>query len=165
MVSRAMLDGRAEALLKLVRHVEPRLERLEILAPQGVSRVYGVVAGRPVLWSHFGAGVQRALTYGLDLIRAKGGVLLIDELETGIHWTALREVCAWLARSANELDVQVFATTHSVETVDALIEASRGDADELVLFHLERSNGAVSVQRYGEELLDRVRFERGLEVR
>lgn len=54
-----------------------------------------------------------------DLLGSKPDLFLIDELENGIHWTALRKVWRGLAEIAEALDIQIFATTHSKECLEA----------------------------------------------
>ena len=70
-----------------------------------------------------GDGVRRVLTIALGLIEAQNGVLLIDEIETAIHKDALVAVFQWLVRAAAYYNVQLFATTHSLEAVDAVLMA------------------------------------------
>ena len=59
------------------------------------------------------------------IVEAMDGILLIDEIETAIHYSALREVFKWMIEAANQYKVQIFAyNTHSSEALDALLECS-----------------------------------------
>jgi len=62
------------------------------------------------------------------------------------------------------LNVQLFATTHSLEAVDAMLMAQIGVPDQLVAFHLPE-HGTGQAKRFSGELLDNLRFERGLDIR
>jgi hypothetical protein len=62
------------------------------------------------------------------------------------------------------LDVQLFATTHSLETVDAMLAASDTETD-LVLYRLEKWELQTKVIRLEREILQRVREDLGQEVR
>jgi hypothetical protein len=62
------------------------------------------------------------------------------------------------------LDVQLFATTHSLETVDAMLGASDTETD-LVLYRLEKWELQTKVIRLEREILQRVREDLGQEVR
>jgi AAA15 family ATPase/GTPase len=53
--------------------------------------------------------------------------LLIDEIENGLHWSILPKVWRFLVETARVLDVQVFATTHSKDCIEALAELHRTD--------------------------------------
>jgi AAA15 family ATPase/GTPase len=92
------------------------------------------------------------------------GALLIDEIETAIHKDALATVFQWLIRACEFLDVQLFATTHSLEAIDALLTAQHDDGAAVVVFHLPEPGGEV-VKRFEGEVLDNLRFERGLDIR
>ncbi len=117
--------------------------------------------------SIFGDAMRRSVLLAATLPRLKdGGILLIDEVETGIHVRALGRVFDWLVAAARRLGVQVFVTTHSLEALDALISApSANPADDVVAFHLTQSEAGTACKRFGGDLLHRLRFERGLDVR
>jgi len=97
-----------------------------------------------------GDGMWRLLALALSAVRAKGGALLVDEIDTGVHYTALPEVWRFLLEVSEQLDVQVFATTHSRDCVEALAEAleARGDS-------------AATVQRIEAGRRESVVFEAG----
>ncbi|MCY2962387.1 MAG: AAA family ATPase [Planctomycetota bacterium] len=114
----------------------------------------------------FGDGVRRAilLANSLNMLQG-GGLLLIDEVETGIHVSALQSVFSWLAKAARELDVQIVATTHSLEAVDAIAESVGDRMEDLVTIHLEQKAHQTIGKRFSGDLLRRIREERGLDVR
>ena len=107
-----------------------------------------------------GDGVRRAFHLAALLSELNhGGVLLIDEVEVGMHTSVLSEVFRWLGQACLKLGIQLFATTHSLEAVDAIV-ASLPD-DSLCLYRLEEK----ATKRYSGELLRTARFELGQEVR
>jgi energy-coupling factor transporter ATP-binding protein EcfA2 len=164
--SEARLSGFQESIRKLLNELDPRILGLEILAPQGKPILYlqDSVAGlSPV--SAFGDGIRRALLIALTLPRMAGGVLLIDEIETAIHVSALGKVFGWMLKACKQYRVQLFATTHSLEAVDAILGADTTEAEDIVGFRLARTGDRTAAKRYGEDLLKRMRYERGLDVR
>ena len=62
------------------------------------------------------------------------------------------------------MNVQLFATTHSLETVDAMLDASDSETD-LVLYRLEKRESQTKAIRLDRETLHIVRDELGQEVR
>lgn len=105
--------------------------------------------------SSFGEGVRRIFEIGLLCASAQGGVLLIDEFENAIHTELLGQFTHLIHELATALNVQLFLTTHSKETIDAwLLNGSR--TDEVVGYALGRAENQVSVQRYGGEQLRRL---------
>ena len=165
-LSEATLKGQKFSVIEVVRLVDPDIEDLEILSRTGI---------RPTLYvrhkktgftplSALGDGVRRVLAIALTLSSVQHGVLLIDEIETAIHKDALTTIFQWLVRACDYFDVQLFTTTHSLEAIDALLTAQVADPAEVVAFHLPE-RGAGIIKRFEGDILDNLRFERGLDIR
>ena len=45
------------------------------------------------------------------------GLIFIDEIENGIHYSVQKDVWNAIGKLARDLDIQVFATTHSLEMI------------------------------------------------
>lgn len=63
----------------------------------------------------FGDGVIKIMRVLLGIIGAKGKRLMIDEIETGIHFSRLKDYWKTVITLCKKYDVQLFATTHSLE--------------------------------------------------
>ena len=72
----------------------------------------------------FGDGALRILGVALALVRSRGGFLLIDEAENGIHYSIQSEFWRMVLRTAHENNVQVIATTHSYDCVTGFAQAA-----------------------------------------
>lgn len=70
---------------------------------------------KPVPLSSFGHGMKRFFNIILAIACAKNGVLLIDEIENGIHYSVLGEVWTLIFELAKLNNCQIIATTHSWE--------------------------------------------------
>jgi AAA15 family ATPase/GTPase len=110
----------------------------------------------------FGDGFKRTLIIALTALTTVNGVLLIDEIETSIHVSALSRVFSWLIKTCNHLNTQLFVTTHSLEAIDAMLQPEI-TTDNVVAFRLNSDGEAP--QRFSGNLLHRLRSERGLDVR
>jgi hypothetical protein len=113
------------------------------------SRVYP----NPIPLRTFGDGVNRLFGIILSLSCAKGGVLLVDEIENGLHHSILTKVWAVIFQMARTLNVQVFATTHSWDCIKSFQEAANNDAEEGVLVRLTLKGDAVIPTLLREEQL------------
>lgn len=131
---------------------------------QGALYLQHARSGRTPL-SAFGDGVRRVLLMALALVSASGGDLLIDEIETAIHISVLGGVFKWLVDSCRKQDVQLFATTHSLEALDAILTASKDDLGAIVGYRFASPEEGAPPKRYEGEQLSRLRFDRGLDVR
>jgi len=148
----------------LLAQVDPRISGVEVLAPDGRGRLFvRDAAGGLVPISVYGDGVRRCLMLAAAVVRARGGLLLVDEIETAIHVAALGEVFGWLVRACVDNDVQLFATTHSLEAIDALLSADA--TEELTTFRLTPTERGVVAKGVSGDMLGRLRFDRGLDIR
>lgn len=95
---------------------------------------------RPVPLNSLGDGMLRILQLVLKIFPARGGFLLIDEFENGLHFGVQEKVWTLLFELAHKLDIQVFATTHSWDCIEsfAKVAVARKDVDG-VLFRVGKS--------------------------
>ena len=157
-----------DLVLQLIRQFDSDIIDIKIASFRGARPAIYLNHKRlgPAPLSIFGDALRRAVLLASTLHALKGGgVLLIDEIETGIHVSALQRVFAWLANAAKQLDVQIIATTHSLEAVDAIAQSVTDRSDDLVTFHLDQTADETRAKRIPSELLLRLRRERGLDVR
>ena len=166
--SRYLLGREKGSLLKLIQEFDPEINGITLASLRGVRPAIYLeherLGSAPL--SVFGDALRRAVLLAGTIPSLKGGgVLLIDEIETGIHASKLNRVLGWLAEVARELRVQVVATTHSLEAVDAIAHAIQATAPDLVTFHLDQTKEQTTVKRIDAGLLSRLRSERGLDVR
>ena len=95
---------------------------------------------RPVPLNSMGDGMLRVLQLALKLFAAKGGFLLIDEFENGLHYSVQEKVWGLLFEVAERHNIQIFATTHSWDCIESFtkVAVARIETDG-VLFRLGRS--------------------------
>jgi len=104
------------------------------------------------------------MSIGLGLAGGEDGLTLIDEIENGIHYSAQPDLWRMIFETAQELDVQVFATTHSHDCVQAFQRVAGDYKDEegmLIQLRRKRSDPEeiVAVTIDEEELQDALRFQ------
>ena len=109
--------------------------------------------------------MRRALLIAATIPAIRGGVLLIDEIEAALHVSVLDSVLRVLRWAAERYNVQVFATTHSLEAVDAVTKAFKQDEGSLALYRLRHEEGLIQARRLSGETLKEMRYEGGLDVR
>ena len=64
-----------------------------------------------------GDGMTRIFHIILALVNARNGFLLVDEFENGLHWSVHPKLWNIIFRLAEDLNVQVFVTTHSQDCI------------------------------------------------
>ena len=121
---------------------------------------------RPVPLKSLGDGATRLFGFALALANCRGGLLLIDEAENGIHHTVHEDFWRMILETARANDVQVLATTHGWDCIRGFARAATADRDaEGVLVRLEKdAEGGLRAVEYSEEEL-KTAAEQGIEVR
>ena len=97
--------------------------------------------------SSFGDGMRRIFEVGLLFASVQGGVLLIDEFENAIHTALLVPFTRMVQELAVELNVQIFLTTHSKETLDAFI-GNEYKTEDIAGYAIGRADGSAGVRRF-----------------
>ncbi len=153
----------AEPVLEALRIVEPRLISVEDSTASGAAMIWVDVGLQELLpLSTMGAGMTHVARFVLRAASAPGGVMLVDEIENGLHHSVLPDVWRVVAKVARNSDVQIFATTHSFECIEAAHEALGPDGFRL--YRLEADEGVNRCQTYSPEATDAA-ILRNIEVR
>lgn len=112
-----------------------------------------------------GDGIWRMLGLTLAIVNAKDGFLLVDEIDTGLHFSTMSNMWKLIWETAKRLNVQVFATTHNSDcwTSLAAIANTQSPSEEGITIHrIEKGklNSIVFTERQVA-----IAAERGIEVR
>jgi energy-coupling factor transporter ATP-binding protein EcfA2 len=154
------------AALEILRGFDPLVRGFAIGSSRGTRPTVYVDHERfgamPLM--AFGEGMRRALSLVVAATAAEGGILLVDEIEVGIHYSALTKLFPILLRTCHEFNVQLFVTTHSLEAIDAILASETHEPNVVVAFHLPAAQTGTA-KRFTGEILENIRFERGLDIR
>jgi hypothetical protein len=117
-------SGGEETLQNLLAKVDPRIKKIrvdpgtdgnndsnQVIVDIGLSELMPL--------TQIGQGVNRLMSILADVIGESPDVLLIDEIENGIHHSVQQQIWTGLGEAAEKLNVQIFATTHSDECLRA----------------------------------------------
>lgn len=156
-LGKLQLLGEEDRILEFIHPLEPRLRGLVPITIRNTPVIHAHIDGanRPMPIQLLGEGLNRMLVLALSMSEAIGGLLLVDEIENGLHHSVQEEVFSMLLDLARAFDVQVFATTHSDECITAAHQAlARQAQEEFAYYRLERTNGDVSAVRFDREMLE-----------
>jgi AAA ATPase-like protein len=149
--------GGEKRLVKLLQVVEPRLQELKYLKLGSQPLVYADVGMEDLIpTTQLGQGFTRLLRLFSETLVGKAKIVLIDEIENGIHYSAMSKVWQGIAEIARNEDLQFFATTHSYECIRYAHEAFLSEPTyDLAMHRLERDDaGNVRVVSLDRESLD-----------
>ncbi|HMO39641.1 MAG TPA: AAA family ATPase [Saprospiraceae bacterium] len=111
------LTDKKDIVIQILQVIEPSIIDLGII--DNIARVRTKNSKTPVPLKNFGEGLNRLLTIAIALVSAEKRLLLIDEIDTGLHYTVLEKLWEIIFEYAQKLDKQVFVTTHSGDCLDA----------------------------------------------
>ena len=162
-----LAERRGTEVVEALQLLEPEVD--EIAYPTGSEPRRGIELGhrdsdRRVPIGSYGDGMRRLMALSLALIGTDECVL-IDEIDTGLHWTVMEDMWRLVVETARRSHVQVFATTHSYDCVrglGSLVRSRPNLADDLAIHKMHRSL-AQSVCIPGTEIA--VAVEQDIEVR
>jgi energy-coupling factor transporter ATP-binding protein EcfA2 len=109
-----------ERLERILKTIDPRIQKLRVDPSSGQHVIVvdvGLIEMIPL--SQAGQGISRLVTILSEIIGHKPDICFIDEIENGIHHSAMEDVWKGIAEACEQLNVQLFATTHSFECIEA----------------------------------------------
>ena len=157
-----------EELTNAINLLLPRVKDLEILTDRtGESYLSALTKCGVQLPLHdLGGGIIRLYRLLLSLFTCRDGIMLVDELENGIHYSGLNEVWTRARQWMRRWNVQLVATTHSAECIEAAMAAFADSPEDLSIHKLfvSETTGAVEAVTFTGETLEGAR-DLNLEVR
>ena len=94
--------------------IAANLHRIEVVSESMGPSIYLDIGQDPLVpLTVSGEGMVRMFSIILELISSRNGVLLIDEIDNGLHHTAMPKLWKLLGALVEKHDVQIFATTHN----------------------------------------------------
>jgi AAA15 family ATPase/GTPase len=165
-----VLTPQEETLYESLRIIEPGIERIAIVGnsifQQNVNSSFVVSINKQrVPIGSMGYGIWRMLEITLAMVNIPGGTLLIDEIDTGLHFSVMIDLWKLICKTAEKLDIQVFATTHNSDCWKSLAEVANSDdiaSDDITIHRIERGKKASIV--FNEQEMA-IAADRDIEVR
>ncbi|AEF97101.1 AAA family ATPase [Methanotorris igneus] len=131
-------------IIEILQEIEPSIKDLRIGADGIIYCDVGVKKLIPI--NVMGDGILKLLIILSAIYNAKGGFVFIDEIENGLHYSSLEILWKGIFEASKKFNVQIFATTHSWECIEAFSNVHENDAEEGVDIRLYR------IERYENEL-------------
>ena len=152
------LTDHEQAVLKALRIIAPGSEAIGIITDSQYKRRIPIVKVKgipePLPIRSLGDGMQRMLGIALALVNAQNGILLIDEIENGLHHSIQGDLWKLIFQLAHRLNVQVFATTHSWDCIAGFQKAVEvEESEEGVLTRLDYKKDDITATMFDKRKL------------
>ena len=169
---RLALTDNEELLLRSLRLIlEDKPERVAAIGIPDETNPHGrhffiklASSSTPVPLTRLGDGARRLFEMAITLASSHDGMLLIDEVENGIHYSVHTALWKMLFTAAAEANTQIVATTHSFDCIAAFADAARECPQLGSLFRIERGKKGLRAVHYSAETLA-IAAEQHIEVR
>ncbi|HZL51690.1 MAG TPA: ATP-binding protein, partial [Terracidiphilus sp.] len=173
-IDQVSLKPEEELVLDALRVLDKDIERIAPSSPgtpyyysptqRGGFMVKRKSAEQPVPIGSMGDGMWRMLAMSVAITLCKGGTLLVDEIDTGLHHTTMSSMWKLIYSAAKQFDVQVFATTHSYDCIYSLAQlAEESDSAHPISVQRVESGRSKTIPFSEQELT--VAAEREIEAR
>lgn len=169
------LTGLEQHVVDALRIIEPQIENLAFLEEPEVSLFSGRTRRVPYVslrngnnrypLSIMGDGMNRILSIILAIVNSKNGICLIDEIENGIYYRKQLDLWKIIFFLVDQLNVQLFATTHSLDCVrsfSSMAENGNGEMNQLIRLE-KRKKGPFAICYAPQEL--KVALDNEIELR
>lgn len=169
---RVVLTPEEDLVYEALQTIEPTIDRIASFASKKlrdtdrggfVVRFKNDAQRVPI--GSMGDGIWRMLGITLAIVDTKGGILLADEIDTGLHFSVMSDMWRLILKIAKRLNVQVFATTHNSDCWTSLAEIANSEnnvEDGITIQRIERGKPMSII--FNERQME-IAAERGIEVR
>lgn len=166
-IGRLIVNKKDHLLIDYLQHINSRVTSITVLESIAYLDI-GLAQMMPL--NMFGSGMIRATMILSECILRDTKILLIDELEQGLHYQAISLLLEALLRLAKDQGIQIFATTHSFEVIKGLQQILGQEEfteyrDTTKCITLQRDkDGIVRSYQYDYQQFDHC-IEHGIEIR
>ena len=128
-----VLSPLEDLIIESLKIIEPKIERIASIGSGKYSTAnnLGVRGGflikiknhdQPIPIGSLGDGFWRMLGLVLAMVNLENGILLVDEIDSRLHFTVMTDMWKVVWETAKKLNIQVFATTHNRDCWQSLAE-------------------------------------------
>ncbi len=154
---RLRFKGQDKVVLEGLQLIEPSIQQVEVFH-FGEKRIYLKREGEDFMpITLFGDALNKVAYIILRIVGNSNSILLIDEIENGIHYSHHRDLWKFVFKLATQFGVQIFATSHSYEMVRAFNQMASAEnlGPSAMYFEMYRSlrSGEIVGKGFAPDLL------------
>ena len=129
MLAEIIKNKKEGAIIDALRIIEPKIKTIQ-LVDNSIMVDVGYAKLLPI--NVLGDGVRKILNITLSIHKCSNGILLIDEIDNGLHHSIMQKLWEVIMKTCQEFKVQLFASTHSIDIIKSLVQViNEHDSKEL----------------------------------
>lgn len=165
-VSNIISQDRKDILINILKYFEEDITDVYVTVEDGIAGInVRLSTGLVLPISYMGDGINKGLHLFSLVFSSTNSIILIDEIENGLHYTSYHPLLKILFEIAIKNNNQLIITTHSEEAIGQSVHImeSFGMLDKMSYQRLDRRR-TIKVTAYtGQQLLDSIEYN--MEVR
>jgi AAA15 family ATPase/GTPase len=153
-MEKLLVNKQMDRIIESLREIDNKITDIRMGAGGIIYADVGLDKMLPI--NIMGDGIRRILSIIAAVSDMQGGVLLVDEIENGLHYSSLKILWKALLKALEVYNVQLFATTHSNECIAALAslyDESINHSDNIRLYRIEKQETSHQVFEYSPEMI------------
>lgn len=149
------LEGRKREIVEILKFIEPTIDDFTTIVVNGNAQIFVKIDQQLLPLRLAGDGLNKLLFIILSIAVNPNSLLLLDEIETGFHYSMFPKLWETIAKTAYENSCQVIATTHSYECIVGAVDGieAAGRSSEFCFYRLDKNDTGNHAYRYSNDLL------------
>lgn len=112
-----------------------------------------------------GDGMRKILSILIAIYTCKNGAVIIDEIDNGLHYSAIAPLMKLLSTVCKDYNVQLFASTHSKEILEQIFNIQNIDLNDFNFYTMFRQNKKTEIRCLPGEEAKKAYTQWNLEIR
>ena len=152
-MGKAEINGEKEKLIGFLQRIDSSISDIVTLSINGIPQLY-INTNKKLLPVQFsGDGINKLLYIVLSIMDAKNGILLVDEIDTGFHYSMYKDLWKIVSDVSRDYNCQVIATTHSYENIIGAVEGVKDYPEDFSYYRLGYDKDGLKSFRSSYDLL------------
>jgi AAA15 family ATPase/GTPase len=154
---KAKFQGLNQTLLEAFQVIDKSISETSTLTIGGEPAIYLKRPNESYMpLTLFGDAMNKIADFILKIVNNKSSMILIDEIENGIHHENQRQIWKILFDLCNRFDVQLFATSHSAEMIEAFKDVVKANDFDGNYFRMAKHTvtGEIDIQKISIDVLE-----------
>ena len=152
-MGKAEINGEKEKLISFLRLIDSSINDIVTLSINGMPQLYINTNNKLIPVQLAGDGINKLLYIVLAIMDAKNGILLIDEIDTGFHYSMYKDLWKIVCEVSRDYNCQVIASTHSYENIMGAVEGVQNYPEDFSFYRIGFDKETLKAYRFNYDLL------------
>lgn len=110
-------NKKEQKILSILQEIDPRIKDIQLV---GTELLVDIGESQRLPINMMGDGLRKLLFIIVSIYQCRNGLLLVDEIDNGLHFTAMEVLWKAVLKASADNNVQLVATTHNIDSLKGL---------------------------------------------